>query len=191
MSPNQDTATLRRELWEITDGADRAPVSEHAQRFSDLATRIPHTISVLPNPYGDGVPLRRFTCFMHVLGITLCPTYIEIASCYAEVFAGTDFMLSLLQEGVLREIAGNNPSDGDIIIYFGDGQPKHAGLIYQGRVRSKWGAYQFLEHNLWEVPISYGDQHRYFEPITTNVALEAFLHFAKSKLVSTMASTSS
>ena len=185
MSPEQHNRTLRQKLWEITDGSERAPVSEHAQRFSDLASIIPHTIKVLPNPYGTAVSLKRFTCFMHVLGLAQCSRYIEIATRSPELFAGIDFMLFLLHEGILREIVGKEPTDGDMIIYFDGDQPKHAGFVFHGRVRSKWGTYHFVEHGLWEVSIIYGDEYGYFEPVTTDVALEAFLNFVRSKSTST------
>ncbi len=102
MSPEQHNRTLRQKLWGITSGPEQAPVSEHAQRFSDLASRIPHTIKVLTSPYGNAVPLERFTCFMHVLGLAQCPSYIEIATRDPELFAGTEFMRFLLHEGVTR-----------------------------------------------------------------------------------------
>ena len=191
MSAEQHNRTLRQKLWGITSGPEQAPVSEHAQRFSDLASRISHTIKVLPNPYGNAVPLERSTCFMHVLGLAQCPSYIEIATRDPELFAGTEFMRFLLHEGVLRGVVGKDPTDGDIIIYFDGDRPEHAGFVFQGRVRSKWGVGRFVEHDLWEVPIHYGDEYGYFEPVTTDAALEAFLNFARSKSTSTAPPTSS
>ena len=191
MSLNPPITTLRQRLWDITIGPDRAPVSEWAQRFSGLRSEFLHTIKVLPNPYGTAIPLEHFTCFLHVLGLAQCLEYIKIAARYSDLFAGTDFMLFLIREGTLRQIVREDPSDGDIIVYFESDQPKHAGFVFQGRIRSKWGTGLFVEHDIWEVPTSYGHEYRYFTPLNTEAALEAFLSFAGSKLTSTAPPTSS
>jgi hypothetical protein len=53
-------------------------------------------------------------------------------------------------------------------MYFDAGRPAHAGLVvaeHEGwaRVRSKWsGALDVHEHDLWEVPSSYGAAVRYY-----------------------------
>ncbi len=176
-----DPDTLRQRLWEITDGPDKAPSSEHARLFADLAYEVPHKIEVLPNPFTDVRVLESYTCFVYVLDLVQSSRYVAIAGRgLPDVFAGKKFMRFLMDNAVLREVTDQHKNDGNIIIYFDGDQPKHAGILNSDRVRSKWGTGLFLEHGVWEVPISYGRDRRFFEPLTQNEALGAFLAFAKS-----------
>lgn len=151
-----------------------------------LASEIPHTIKVAPNPYEDKVPLSRYTCFVHVLKLARCGPYIRIAERNREVFAGSDFINSLIESGDLKEVEDNSATDGDLVIYFQDGVPTHAGILASGRVRSKWGVGLFHEHDFWEVPKSYGEKIRFFRPISREETIARFLAYARSKGVNTV-----
>src|SRR5262249_53280021 len=54
----------------------------------------------------------------------------------------------------------------DVVLYFLDGQVKHAGVIINApdRIRSKWGPNEIHEHDLWEVPLSYGKETKIYLP---------------------------
>ena len=55
----------------------------------------------------------------------------------------------------------------DIVLYLVGTELKHAGtlILENGRVRSKWGPLEVHEHDMWEVPNSYGDAvNFYFAP---------------------------
>ena len=46
--------------------------------------------------------------------------------------------------------------DGDIVIYFDNGYWTHVGKVKGGKVRSKWGRLQVVEHPVEFVPSTYG-----------------------------------
>lgn len=58
----------------------------------------------------------------------------------------------------------------------------HAGLaLDEQRVISKWGRGHLYEHELWEVPESYGICIRFFKQLPYEEALVYFVQFAKEK----------
>jgi hypothetical protein len=71
---------------------------------------------------------------------------------FCGIKVGPEFVLRLIERGILAR-----DDAGDIVIYFRDRLPMHAGLCIGRRIRSKWGIGNLWEHGLWEVPSSYGD----------------------------------
>jgi len=69
--------------------------------------------------------------------------------------------------------------DGDqVVIYFDKGDPTHFGKIVGNKIESKWGSGCVWLHDLFEVPLSYGESVKYsdgkldldiFENILTNI----------------------
>ena len=70
-----------------------------------------------------------------------------------------------------------------MVIYFNkDGRIKHAGLNRgSGRVESKWGMGGLFEHDVFDVPESYGNVVRLFGKIPSKAAIEYFVRFAEEK----------
>ena len=66
-------------------------------------------------------------------------------------------------------------------IYFDDASVfTHIGItIGHERVRSKWGSLGLFEHDLFDVPLNYGNTVRFFKPIAFDVAIELFYNFAQ------------
>jgi hypothetical protein len=115
---------------------------------------------------------------MHVLGLYDQVAYVSAAvSGDGNVFANSTFVAYLIEHEVLCE--KSDPDPGDIILYFREGSPAHAGIIVgEGRVVSKWGIGNLYEHNVYEVPEKYGQEIRYYQPVTVHTALEHFLEYA-------------
>lgn len=93
-------------------------------------------------------------------------------------------MQVLIQSGVLTEINDGEANPDDIVIYIvGESIPKHAGKITPDarRVKSKWGTGLFWEHELLEVPESYGNKIRIYREIPAVEAERIFLEFVKSQ----------
>ena len=68
---------------------------------------------------------------------------------------------------------------GDIVLYFRDGSPTHAGIaIDNERIISKWGIGHLYEHNVNEAPAKYGQDVRYYHSVTAEASLECFLEYA-------------
>jgi hypothetical protein len=100
---------------------------------------------------------------VRVLGHNIGPDHRKDASCYGFAFGvqplSSASLTTLLQAGALRRRRSRS-RNGDVVLYFNDdGQLQHAGVIIDapGRIRSKWGQAEVHEHDLWEVPLSYGN----------------------------------
>lgn len=49
------------------------------------------------------------------------------------------------------------------------------------RVTSKWGIGHLYEHELWDVPVSYGTSVRFLKQLPYELALDLFVQFAQKK----------
>ena len=79
-----------------------------------------------------------------------------------EIFPGKKFVRTLVQTRFLcaKAVSPSAAAEGDILIYYRNGEPTHAGQSASTRVISKWGsgATHIWEHPIYEVPESYGDK---------------------------------
>ncbi len=165
---------LRDALQEMT--TDTA-VSRHAALLSELTRRHPNTIQVLPSVY----PENRYTCVMHAFEFAEDPRYVCIAKLgVSQVYAGQEFMHWLIATGRLREAAKSEATEGNLVVYFDGEVFKHIGKCSAvGQVYSKWGQGLLYQHAVDEVPSTYGESVRYYEGMSTEVAMELFVQFAK------------
>ena len=167
---------LRAELRRLTNPPENAGLDWldlQIQEVEDLSKRIPHGIRLHTRSSTD---IDRQNCFMCALGIKADAV---ADMCVGHIFPGKKFMQYLLR-GVLHERKGT-PQDDDIVVYFRNGVPEHAGIWKSGKVISKWGSGRtyIWEHALWEVSEEYGDEVRYFEALPT--AVEAYLTWARDR----------
>jgi len=105
-------------------------------------------------------------CFMFALGIN--PDAIRDMVLFS-IHPGSAFVAALIADEVLpfRSTDLASAEDGDVVVYFRDGQPRHAGVLRSGRVISKWGAgpTSIWDHSLLEVPEAYGDEIKIYRPL--------------------------
>lgn len=168
---------FRKRLHEITEERE---AEQHEELVSNLTNEYPHSIILkLRKP---DKKKSNYNCFMFAFNLTHSPEYEKIAKTPpGDVFANSEFCDFLLKKGILKENKWDDKNEGDIIIYFDKGVPKHAGKIHSNRIISKWGIGHLWEHDIYEVPISYGNQYRIFSSISESVAITAFIEYAKSK----------
>lgn len=154
-------------------------VASHPHLLATIATECSHTIYVVMSPH----PISRYTCLMHVFDFVEKPEYIAIADWgLGNVFASADFAHWLIDNDELTPLHTDNAQPGDLVMYFRDGAFKHAGLLQgNGRVLSKWGQGHLYEHDILEIPHSYGDEVRYYESLDYDEAFDAFTRFAQEK----------
>ena len=128
--------------------------------------------------------LARYTCLMHALGFTEKPEYIEIAEHgFQDVYAGPEFAHWLIDKSLLAEISKDRVEDRSLVFYFSKGRFKHAGvLLASGRVISKWGTGHLFEHELFEIPMQYGDEARFFGGLSYGQAILNFADFALDRM---------
>ena len=120
-----------------------------------------HAINVVREAIPGRPETFRYTCFQFAFGlVNPHPDLTRIATRHDDVFPGSDFV-TFLVASVLTEIKPETAEDDDIVIYFRDGVPQHAGLISADLVVSKWGMAHTWRHRLFEVPSSYGSSVRY------------------------------
>ena len=100
-----------------------------------------------------------------------------------DVYPKSEFV-SYLMEQFMNEIDPSEASDGDIVIYFCNKKPKHAGKFHSGYIISKWGIQSHLwRHGLYEVPISYGNEVRFFGKLKPNAYMNGFKMWADNILL--------
>jgi hypothetical protein len=120
---------LRAELDKISDGEN------HAAGVERLKQDFKHSITCI----GPGKKNQR--CLSYAMGIE------------------EDFIRDsgpIFEDFLMWYCLKNEDSNGDLVIYFQNKRPKHGG-IGRERITSKWGPNPVYQHNLWEVPASYGD----------------------------------
>jgi hypothetical protein len=169
-------ASLRERLFDI---AEHAELKDHLTLIELLRIEVHHTITPVASEY----PIERYTCAVHAFDLTGDTTYVEIASFgFGRTFAGADFIQFLLDSNRLVECDPQYVRDGDLVIYFSDGRFRHVGkLLSRGRLVSKWGTGHLYEHDLMEVPSSYGDHVRFFRAPTPPESLDLFLDYAETR----------
>jgi hypothetical protein len=162
---------LRDKLQELTMTQD---VSQHPELLTKLSCICENTIELLASEH----PIGSYTCLMHVLEFTEKPEYVEKASSPV-AYAGAKFAQWLLDKSKLREIPQVDAKESDIIFYFNGREFKHTGILRNcNRVISKWGTGHLYEHDVFEVPSSYGESVRFFSPLGYDDAYNCFSEFA-------------
>ena len=146
---------LREQLDYIVNSGSFA-IGEHEAEINKLPG---HTIRLIKNQTFS----EPYNCFSYALDVVESEPINRILkedamnrAKYGAKF-GTDFINKLVAGGILKKDDG-----GNIIIYYRDGDPKHAGKILDTRVTSKWGFGLLWEHGVWEIPLSYGDKSERF-----------------------------
>ena len=127
--------------------------------------RIRHNICVLPPPFDE--PLEHFNCVMHAFGLVnqIDPPCSPVSGRF---YVDTIFFASLIDQALLEPCA---EAEGALVVWSSAGAAKHVGVVVSpGRASSKWGMGHLYEHDLHEVPTSYGDELTFYSAISTDDA---------------------
>ncbi len=180
---------LRDELDRIASDVVGEDVANQVPLISALRTRYPHSIELEAQAIPGEPATFRFTCFQYALDLTEPPPVIvHIATVWRDVYPNATFVLYLIDR-LLAEVARDDVTDGDVVVYFSNEEPAHAGKVRGGRVVSKWGTAHLWRHGLYEVPTRYGSEVRFFHPLTRSQSEEAFLRFAEQETGRTFVTT--
>lgn len=107
----------------------------------------------------------------------------SIAHGSQDIYPGGEFTTFLIRN-FLKETEQDQARDGDLVLYFREGTPKHAGKWYTEKVRSKWGYYSHLwQHGLYELPLEYGNDLRFFQQLPRTEIEYAFKQWAGAKFM--------
>ena len=168
---------LRARLDTITS----SPPDEQLTAIEELRAEFSHSIVLREGANSSHIP---FNCYEFAFDIAGAPAVNIIltegdAKKNEKLAVTDDFVSGLLRE-VLAERTPDSVTDGDIIIYFDNNTPTHAGKVKKGRVVSKWGTGHLWEHAIYEVPLSYGNRHKFFLPVDRDDILVRFIQYAKA-----------
>src|SRR5258706_6819875 len=125
---------------ELEAAASITDPGTYLKRLDECRKKFKHTVFVLP----DGVYRRRsFNCFAYAFGIWEHPDYVALVEDTGKsAIMNSSFIKAELARGYLQEVNLNAASVGDIVIYFRDDKPTHAGKIAATEkflaVHSKW-----------------------------------------------------
>lgn len=125
-------------------------------------------------------------CFEYALRLVFSSEYLgikkfELRTRINPIGASAEFMVFLLEKHYLDEVKGDDAEGGDLIVYFENGKPTHAGILTESRrVISKWGKGLLLEHQLFEVPAIYGNEYRFYKSPELSICEDAFIEYSET-----------
>ncbi len=178
---------FRKKLQNI---ADKYICKEQTQAILELYKTYAHSIKVVEEAIQGKPETFKYNCCMHSFNINHRNPNNKIMlrskqefdkNNETEIFVGVKFVEFCLSQEYLCEISLNKVKNDDIIIYFDENSYlQHVGKIKNGRVISKWGkSGNLYEHSIWEVPIDYGADVKYFEGISEGDFEKYFIEYAK------------
>ena len=144
-----DINEFRQKLDDVTK--ESRPYN-HKQLIDSLKGDYPHNITrVSPLMGGDD-------CFLYVFREKIPDDVLKnlsnIIEDKPEIFE--EIGKKLMSKGFLS-LHNEKREDDEIVIYFDNGIAKHFGKIVDDKIESKWGRGCAWRHNLFEVPLSYGN----------------------------------
>lgn len=165
---------LREKLQRMIEVED---VAQHPNLLRELSRECPNTIVVIDSEH----PIERYTCLVYALGFTERPDYLAIAKYpFKTTYAGPEFARWLIDRRYLRVLPQVRANNGDLVFYFDQDEFKHAAVVVSDqRVISKWGKGHLFEHQILEVPESYGSDIKLLECLPYNVAYDLFVRFVE------------
>jgi hypothetical protein len=129
-------------------------------RFEEIKKKCGHSI------YATSSSRENFNCFAYAFGISDHPDFEQLVlSTRNLAVLNSALVLAELENG-LTELRADEVQPGDIALYFDSDKLMHAAEVKHiadaVEVYSKWGPNELYAHQLWEVPLSYGQTVRYF-----------------------------
>lgn len=150
---------LRKRLEEITGVLHS--VDDAWDKIESLREQSGHTIDRMECP-----PIPRFNCFMFALGLHQREAWPESADIERDAaLIDSCFLAFLERRNVLVRHDGRFRLPGHIAAYYNHGVMVHAGIVQSDRrIVSKWGGGLLLNHQILEIPSTYGEIDSCFEP---------------------------
>ena len=97
------------------------------------------------------------------------------------ILADTEFLEFCIAEGAMPPISDCQICAGNLLVYKNERKCRHIGkLVNHGRIHSKWGTKDLLEHDPLEVQDRYGDDLQYVESLSRKQSRDLFIKYAWS-----------
>lgn len=165
-------ADLRARLETITNNEN---IEEHLSAIESLKSELSHTIRLVQR----ADPATPRNCYEFAFGMNWELTHWIGSLGLPDLFVGPKFVTERLLP-LLSPIEQSGLQDGDLVLYFDGDTPTHAELIKGTRVVSKWGKGHIYEHDIDEVPATYGSTSRYYSKMPDGVATRRFIEYVCS-----------
>lgn len=146
------------------------------KKCAEFATRTDHTVRLIGSPIADNQRwlIRKMNCYAYALGLHNLAGYSRwIREGQAWWVLDGAFVSGLIENEWLIEVQDTGEPTGLLVAYYNGGNVTHIGTILtvDKRVRSKFNIFEFYEHGLLEVQLSFGEPMRYFEQPTDDVRM--------------------
>jgi len=177
---------LREKLGELKRAHDL-----HFDAIENIRADFDHYIELV-EPWSLPGP-TNFNCVMYALNLRENPLVIALAlsddsdrstpsrkvdSC---ILADTEFLDFCLTSDSMPSISDRTTYPGDLLVYMNNGRCRHIGRVVEcGRIRSKLGTFDLLEHQPYEMPDCYGEELLYVESLTHEQSQDLFIAYAWS-----------
>lgn len=130
---------------------------------------IPAELTILTGPPPEN---RNYNCFIYAFGLQEESAVIK----ETKGFIYDILIKKLIEAGEL--VKTEEPKDGDYVVYQDpENYPDHLthiGVLNGDKVVSKWAWGPLVEHSLWDVPESYGNEIFYLKALTKEQALNIY-----------------
>lgn len=182
MNVFKNNIELRAELDKIMKDTDEQGLRKQIESINDLKKCFEHSIKLRKEWKVKYRNKEVFTCYSYAFDIWKSRDVRNIMMKHRrELHPIAGFISYLVKNKMLQGKKWEDRKDGDIIIYFDNGQTEHAGKICGEKVISKWGTVHIWEHDVFEIPKKYGNECKFYLKIEKEMAIRYFLEFAKSK----------
>ena len=122
-----------------------------------------------------------YNCFMYAFDLHIDPIrgriFDNCKTC-GDPFPDGKFISHCLEKDFLVKTKWKDIKDGDVVMYFDNDNPKHAGKIFSKRIISKWGDLDLWNHDIWEIPANHGKKSEFYKQIEKNNALKCYSDYA-------------
>ena len=130
---------------------------------------LPPELEILADPPPED---QNYNCFLYVLELHTNEEVLKETN----GFIYDSFIKHLFSTGNL--VKTETPEDGDYIVYkelvnYPDALT-HIGVIHGNKMVSKWAWGPLVKHNVWDVPVEYGDTIFYIQAINPETALQLY-----------------
>lgn len=174
VGPREAFVTADRFRTELDIITSKGVAEEQWQCIETLRATHAHTIGRV-----ESAGKRSYNCFAFAFQLESCDEQHNVkGSTYPRIFPDSCFVMFLLRRKRLREKPNEDREEGDVVVYWNRELPTHAGRVVESRVTSKWGGGLLLNHEMNDVPISYGTAKTYSAP-SQQEAEELFLEYAR------------
>lgn len=165
----------------LEDAVKLNDFGDFARRLERLRHEHSHGITIIEMSISK---LSTFNCYAYALGIWENSEYLRRKSESARDIPVviSELVQSMLERGDFEPTNAESIQLDDMLLYFDGDDVKHgARHLHRSNVgsivRSKWGPNELFEHEMWEIPASYGDRVKFFKKPTLELCLRRIDEF--------------